>query len=47
VNYTGSTVFTSLSGVKKELGIALPLIIVAALAGAGMLITSFFTGRQI
>jgi acetyl-CoA decarbonylase/synthase complex subunit gamma len=33
MNFTGSTTFTSLSGVKKEMRIALPLQIAASLLG--------------
>ena len=33
LNFTGCTTYTSLSGVKKEMRIALPLIIVSAIAG--------------
>ena len=33
-NYTGSTTFTSLSGVKKELRVAIPVMAVALITAA-------------
>ncbi|MCJ7806951.1 MAG: acetyl-CoA synthase subunit gamma [Clostridia bacterium] len=42
MNFTGSTTYTSLSGVIKEMGIALPLIIVSASLGLIALITAYF-----
>jgi hypothetical protein len=42
LNFTGSTTYTSLSGVVKEMGVALPLIIFSASAGTMALIVSFF-----
>lgn len=42
LNFTGSTTYTSLSGVVKEMGVALPLIIFSASAGTIALIISFF-----
>lgn len=42
LNFTGSTTYTSLSGVVKEMGIALPVIIFSALTGLIALIVSFF-----
>ncbi len=42
MNFTGSTTYTSLSGVVKEMGIALPLIIASASLGLIALITTFF-----
>ncbi len=42
LNFTGSTTYTSLSGVVKEMGLALPVIIVSASAGVVALIISFF-----
>jgi hypothetical protein len=41
LNFTGSTTFTSLSGVKKELRIAVPAIIVCIIAGIAFKIISF------
>ncbi len=42
MNFTGATTYTSLSGVTKEMGIALPLIIVSASLGLITLITAYF-----
>lgn len=42
LNFTGSTTYTSLSGVVKEMGVALPVIIISASAGAVTLVLSFF-----
>jgi len=42
LNFTGSTTYTSLSGVVKEMGIALPLIIGSAGLGVIALIAKYF-----
>jgi hypothetical protein len=42
MNFTGSTTYTSLSGVIKEMGIALPLIIASAALGLIGLIAAYF-----
>ena len=42
MNFTGSTTYTSLSGVIKEMEIALPLIIISGGLGAIALILSYF-----
>jgi hypothetical protein len=42
LNFTGSTTYTSLSGVIKEMGVALPVIIISASVGVIALIISFF-----
>ncbi|MDZ4132389.1 MAG: mercury methylation corrinoid protein HgcA, partial [Dethiobacteria bacterium] len=42
MNFTGSTTYTSLSGVVKEMGIALPLIIASAALGLIGLIAAYF-----
>ncbi len=42
LNFTGSTAYTSLSGVLKEMNFALPAIIVASGAGLCGIITGFF-----
>ena len=42
LNFTGSTTYTSLSGVVKEMGVALPVMIISASLGAVALIVSFF-----
>ncbi len=42
LNFTGSTTYTSLSGVVKEMGVALPVMIVSASLGTVFLIISFF-----
>jgi acetyl-CoA decarbonylase/synthase complex subunit gamma len=42
MNFTGSTTFTSLSGVKKEMKLALPLQIASAIVGIGLWIASRF-----
>jgi acetyl-CoA decarbonylase/synthase complex subunit gamma len=42
MNFTGSTTYTSLSGVKKEMNLALPLQIASALMGAGLWIAARF-----
>lgn len=42
MNFTGSSTFTSLSGVKKEMGIAIPVqIIVAAIGLIGLIVSKF------
>jgi acetyl-CoA decarbonylase/synthase complex subunit gamma len=43
MNFTGSTTFTSLSGVRKEMSLALPLQIVSAIIGAVLWIASRLT----
>lgn len=43
LNFTGATTFTSISGVQKEMKIALPLQISAALIGLAFIIISRFT----
>ena len=42
MNFTGASTYTSLSGVKKEMRLAVPLQLIAAIAGAGLWITSRF-----
>ena len=42
LNFTGSTTYTSLSGVVKEMGVALPVLIISASLGTVALIVSFF-----
>jgi len=42
MNFTGSSTYTSLSGVKKEMRISVPLQIAAAVIGSGLWITSRF-----
>lgn len=44
LNFTGASTYTSLSGVKKEMKIAMPLIILSAMAGIGIRILDYFTG---
>ena len=43
MNFTGSTTFTSLSGVRKEMSLALPLQIASAIIGAGLWIAARLT----
>jgi hypothetical protein len=43
MNFTGSTTYTSLSGVVKEMNYALPLIIVSAVLGTIALVIAYFT----
>ena len=43
MNFTGSTTFTSLSGVRKEMKLALPLQIASAIVGAGLWVGARFT----
>jgi len=45
LNYTGSTTFTSLSGVKKGTMRAIPLIGSAFILGLGLIIVSAFIVR--
>ena len=45
MNFTGSTTYTSPSGVKKEMKQALPLMIGAGAVGAALMIGSHFFGR--
>jgi hypothetical protein len=42
MNYTGSSTYTSLSGVRKEMKIAVPLQLVTVLLGTGLYLTSRF-----
>ena len=42
VNFTGNSTYTSLSGVIKEMKIALPIQIVSAVIGVGLWITGLF-----
>jgi acetyl-CoA decarbonylase/synthase complex subunit gamma len=42
MNFTGSTTYTSLSGVKKEMNLALPLQIASAIIGAALWIAARF-----
>jgi len=42
MNFTGASTYTSLSGVKKEMRIAIPLEIAAGIAGLGLWLTSRF-----
>lgn len=42
MNYTGTSTFTSLSGVKKEMRFAIPLQIIAAATGLGLWIAARF-----
>ena len=42
MNFTGATTYTSLSGVKKEMRVALPLQIAAAVLGLGLWVTARF-----
>ena len=42
MNFTGASTYTSLSGVKKEMRIAVPLQIIAAVLGIGMWIAGRF-----
>jgi hypothetical protein len=44
LNFTGSTPFTSRSGVKKEMRISLPLMAVAVLVGVAVLVAGMFIG---
>jgi len=41
MNYTGTTTFTSLTGVRKEITVSVPLIIIAAVTGLGLQIADF------
>ena len=45
MNFTGSTTYTSPSGVKKEMKKALPLIIGAGAVGAALMLGSHFFGK--
>jgi len=45
MNFTGSTTYTSPSGVKKEMKKALPLIIGAGTVGAALILGSHFFGK--
>jgi hypothetical protein len=42
MNFTGTSTYTSLSGVMREMKIAVPVQIIAAVAGAGLWITGLF-----
>jgi hypothetical protein len=42
MNFTGSTTFTSLSGVEKEMRLALPVIILCAIAGGAVWLAGIF-----
>ncbi len=42
MNFTGTSTYTSLSGVMREMKIAVPLQIIGALAGTGLWITGLF-----
>jgi len=42
MNFTGASTYTSLSGVRKEMGIFVPIQIALALAGLVLLIISKF-----
>lgn len=44
LNFTGSSTYTSLSGVVKEMKIAIPVIIVSSLLGLGLLIADLSVG---
>lgn len=41
MNYTGTTTFTSLTGVRKEIAFSVPVIIIAAVIGLGLQIADF------
>ncbi|HUW18615.1 MAG TPA: mercury methylation corrinoid protein HgcA [Sedimentisphaerales bacterium] len=47
MNFTGASTYTSLSGVKKEVRVALPLQVIAAVLGAGMWVASRFADGTI
>lgn len=42
MNFTGASTYTSLSGVRKEMRIAVPIQLITALTGAGLWITALF-----
>lgn len=42
MNFTGSSTYTSMSGVVKEMGVALPAILLSGLLGGAGLIASYF-----
>jgi acetyl-CoA decarbonylase/synthase complex subunit gamma len=42
MNFTGSSTFTSLSGVHREMRVAVPLQVAAGLTGAGLWIAQRF-----
>jgi hypothetical protein len=44
MNFTGSSTYTSFSGVRKELKIALPLIVFSGIFGGTLILTNVFTG---
>ena len=41
MNYTGTTTFTSLTGVRREIEISVPVMMLGAIAGAGLQIADF------
>jgi len=41
MNYTGTSTFTSLTGVRKEIAVSVPVMIVAAIAGLALQIADF------
>lgn len=47
MNFTGASTYTSLSGVKKEMRLALPLEIAAGTLGLASLITSFLVNLEL
>ena len=47
MNFTGASTYTSLSGVKKEMRIALPLEIAAGTLGLAAWITSFLVNLEL
>lgn len=44
MNFTGSSTYTSFSGVNKEMKTAIPLIIISVVVGAALLLVKSFTG---
>jgi acetyl-CoA decarbonylase/synthase complex subunit gamma len=43
LNFTGASTYTSLSGVKREMRFALPVIIASASGGVGLWVVGLFT----
>ena len=41
MNYTGATTFTSLTGVRREIEVSTPIMIIGAVVGAGLQIADF------
>ncbi len=41
MNYTGTSTFTSLTGVRKEIAVSVPVMIIAAIIGIGLQIADF------